>query len=236
MFCTNCGKNIPDGSQFCPECGATQETQPAYAAPAGTYAPPAYTPPATGKTVTVAGKTFPAKLLAIAGAVVVGVVVLILLCSALFGGGRETPLKNYCKAYGKANVSAFLKLYPEEVLDEVYDWDSDDKDDIQDYLDDGLDDMEDIYGEDITMSYEIKTEKELNDKRLKALGEYLEDNYDMDADELSAGYVMQVKWTIEGDDDSDNSKNWVVVYKYDGDWYMDTYATYMVSEISTLTN
>ncbi|MFB0919753.1 MAG: DUF4177 domain-containing protein [Oscillospiraceae bacterium] len=27
MFCHNCGKQIPDGSDFCPECGATQNTK-----------------------------------------------------------------------------------------------------------------------------------------------------------------------------------------------------------------
>ena len=25
MFCTNCGKEIPNGSLFCPECGASQQ-------------------------------------------------------------------------------------------------------------------------------------------------------------------------------------------------------------------
>ena len=25
MFCKNCGKEISDGTKFCPECGATQE-------------------------------------------------------------------------------------------------------------------------------------------------------------------------------------------------------------------
>lgn len=25
MFCTNCGKEIQEGSAFCPECGATQQ-------------------------------------------------------------------------------------------------------------------------------------------------------------------------------------------------------------------
>ena len=35
MFCTNCGKNIPDGSVFCPECGTTLDSAPkAPAAPA----------------------------------------------------------------------------------------------------------------------------------------------------------------------------------------------------------
>ena len=24
MFCANCGKSIPDGSKFCPECGSAQ--------------------------------------------------------------------------------------------------------------------------------------------------------------------------------------------------------------------
>ena len=25
MFCTNCGKQIPDDARFCPECGAQTE-------------------------------------------------------------------------------------------------------------------------------------------------------------------------------------------------------------------
>ena len=29
MFCTSCGKNIPDGSVFCPECGASLGAAPA---------------------------------------------------------------------------------------------------------------------------------------------------------------------------------------------------------------
>ena len=27
MFCTNCGKQIPDDARFCPECGAQTEPQ-----------------------------------------------------------------------------------------------------------------------------------------------------------------------------------------------------------------
>ena len=32
MFCTNCGSQIPDGSAFCPECGAKLTAPASYAA------------------------------------------------------------------------------------------------------------------------------------------------------------------------------------------------------------
>lgn len=41
MFCTNCGKEIQEGSAFCPECGATQQgTTPPPVANTGSYANP----------------------------------------------------------------------------------------------------------------------------------------------------------------------------------------------------
>lgn len=30
MFCKKCGKEIPDGAQFCPHCGAAQDDHPIY--------------------------------------------------------------------------------------------------------------------------------------------------------------------------------------------------------------
>jgi len=40
MFCSQCGKNIPDDTKFCPECGANiaADKAPAEGAPAGTTA------------------------------------------------------------------------------------------------------------------------------------------------------------------------------------------------------
>ena len=37
MFCTNCGKEIQDGSAFCPECGATQQGATPSVTNAGSY-------------------------------------------------------------------------------------------------------------------------------------------------------------------------------------------------------
>lgn len=231
MFCTNCGKNIPDGSQFCPECGATQAMPTAGYAPAAPDAPVTATPAAPLTTKPgLSGKT----LAAIACGAVAAVVVLILVCSALFSGGKETPLKNYCKAYGKGSASAFMDLYPEKVLEANYDWDYDDKDDVQDYLDGIHEYCEGAYGENFKVSYEIKEEKELDKSCVKALGEYLEDDYRLDADEVSAAYLMEVKLILEGDDDRESDKDWLVIYKYDGNWYMDENAYYYVDEIYDL--
>lgn len=41
MFCVNCGKEISDGSTFCPECGAAQQgTTPPPTSNTGNYANP----------------------------------------------------------------------------------------------------------------------------------------------------------------------------------------------------
>lgn len=57
MFCTNCGKSIPDESMFCPECGATLK---AAAAPAAKPVAPAKKPVAP-----IAGKPLPLKMIAL---------------------------------------------------------------------------------------------------------------------------------------------------------------------------
>ena len=49
MFCSNCGKELPDNAAFCPECGAAQKTVPQeeapQAAPQETPAEPIYSAP-----------------------------------------------------------------------------------------------------------------------------------------------------------------------------------------------
>ena len=44
MFCTNCGKEIQEGSAFCPECGATQQGATPPVTNAGGYSNPTSQP------------------------------------------------------------------------------------------------------------------------------------------------------------------------------------------------
>ncbi|MFH1149044.1 MAG: zinc ribbon domain-containing protein [Actinomycetota bacterium] len=113
MYCEECGKEIKDGTKFCPFCGGAQEETPAEAGvpapeqaetvpaaaaeappPAAVAPPPAAVtpPPAPAPAApTPPGKSFNWKALAIAaGAVVLVAVIAVVLVVALSGGDKKT--------------------------------------------------------------------------------------------------------------------------------------------------
>ncbi len=95
MFCENCGKQIPDGSAFCEECGTRIAVEAAPVAPA---APVAVAAPA--KKLTFAGLVEKVKaihqknklIFPIAGAVVVIAIALLIVFSIL---GKQVSMKDY---------------------------------------------------------------------------------------------------------------------------------------------
>ncbi|MBU1672717.1 MAG: zinc ribbon domain-containing protein [Actinobacteria bacterium] len=112
MYCEECGKEIKDGTKFCPFCGGTQEetppgagarapeqteTVPAAAAEAPppavvTPAPATMTPPPAPAPAapTPPGRSFNWKVLAVAaGAVVLVAVIVVVLVVALSGGDQK---------------------------------------------------------------------------------------------------------------------------------------------------
>lgn len=209
MYCANCGSYLPDDAGFCPYCGAVQSPQP-------------QTPTSVPSKKKSAGKFI---VIAIALVAVIGVV---LLVSALFGSNEEAPLKNYCKVYGDGNAKAMMKLYPTEVLKKGYD--IRDLEDAEDFLDD-LDYSED---DDYELEYTVKQSEKLDARDLEDFADYMETKYRMDADDFSKAYLIQVRLVSVTDGDRNVSKSWVVSYKYDGDWYLDTYARYNCESIQEL--
>lgn len=104
MFCIKCGKEIPDGSNFCPACGAVQSKVPN---PAVSEAPTVR--PTTGK---------PKKRLIIAIGAVLAVIAiaLIVILPAAGRSGAKTPeeaAKLYFEATESGNASKLAKvMYP----------------------------------------------------------------------------------------------------------------------------
>ena len=114
MFCENCGKQLPEGSQFCDACGAKtadQQSGQEQASPnyqQQPYAPPAYQqnqygnngyqnyPPQQG------GKVAPVMSVgAFLGTMIllmIPLVNIILLFVWAFGSGTNPNKKNYCRA------------------------------------------------------------------------------------------------------------------------------------------
>ena len=123
--------------------------------------------------------------------------------------------------------SCAQKMWREEYWSDEFD----DMDEMEEELKDSFEYLEDYYGGHLSVSYEIKEEMELSSRKISDLAAYLEDEYGMNSDKVTEGYLMKVKFTISGDEDDDSITDWIVVYRYDGDWYMDPEAAYYVDSI-----
>lgn len=80
MYCQKCGKEIPDGSTFCPECGATQGVQPTPGAGA--------TPVQSSMTSVNASAQKPKKKTALW--IVLGILAVIIIAAAIGGGKNDS--------------------------------------------------------------------------------------------------------------------------------------------------
>lgn len=75
MFCQNCGKELPDGTVFCPSCGARQETK--------------------GKAPKSGSSENLKMILGLAGGVLAVLIILILLIVTVYNKGRKVDLNKY---------------------------------------------------------------------------------------------------------------------------------------------
>ena len=122
----------------------------------------------------------------------------------------KTPISNYFEGMEKANAETYKKAYVKFVADDM-DLDKDDMEDM-------IEAFEDEYGKNIKISYEIKDKEKIESDDLKVVEEYVEEKYDEKV-EISDGYELDIKATIEGEDDSETTrKNTMYVYKVDGEW------------------
>ncbi len=125
----------------------------------------------------------------------------------------EDPIKNVVEGVGKANISKFMSAYPSfiaENINQIID---------EDYLQSQLEDYEDIYGNNIEMSYSITNKEEISEEDLKEEEEELKDTYDEDVD-ITKGYNLEVELKIKGDEDEDTEEDSFEVYEINGTWYL----------------
>lgn len=205
-FCGNCGTTIPEGSPFCPTCGAP--------APA-----PA---PAQG------GNKFDLKKIIIAG---VAVVLVVVLCIVLFsscggGGGASSPEKVVDKfltaAYKDFDAEATFKcMMPEDIIDEQMEKEDMEPDEAYEEFQDKLDDLKEAFEDnDVKISWEIGDVDELDKDDIKDIQEIYEDQMDLDI-EIEDAATVEVELIAEADGDENSmDMDWSVV-KIDGDWYVD---------------
>ena len=237
-FCGQCGAQLDDNATFCTNCGANlgqsvqqsniqqQNVQPNVVPGFGAV-----------NNGAVAVKKGSKKTIAVVGVIAALVIILVVVLIIAFslGGGYKAPLNSMKKALEKGDGKSVIRMSisdkyykalkdNDDVVDEHFDGDVDDYfDNIGDQL---LKSMEDRYGENIKVTYDIKKKKKIKKSDLEDYQDDLQsqaDRIDLDDYEpkVTEGYELKVKLSVKGDDDKDSDTDDINVYKVDGDWVME---------------
>lgn len=225
-FCGRCGAQLDDNAIFCTKCGAN------LGQPNQQFNADAVKNVAAKNTVTAAVKNGDKKTLAIVGGIVGAVVVLIVvfICCLIFGGGYKDPLKRMKKTLENGDGKSYRQMV---MSDKYFKAINNNNDAVDDYFKGDIDEyydydrlwapLEDMYGKNIKVTYDIKTKKKLKKSDL----EDYQDDLQRDADSMgiddyepkvTAGYELKINLSVKGDDDKYTDTNSLHVYKVDGDW------------------
>ena len=246
-FCGQCGAQLSDEATFCTNCGAAMGAQqtPQQAAQPVTntaaqgvnpYAQPDFSQQNAAASAqpdysngmnniqygygSAAGKPKISKqaLMVLGGVVVLVIILIVVLCTA-FGSSYKTPIENMIKVMEDGDGDAMRNMLAKSQIDamenvySLFDEDGMDKyfDDAAESVHDGLVDQ---YGDNFKISYEIIDKEELDSDELSDI----EDSYSYLSDsKVTAGYKLEVKMTIKGDEEK-TDKDEITVVKVDGDW------------------
>lgn len=241
-FCTSCGAQLDDNATFCTSCGAQLGNGAPSAAPQPTAASNAGA--AFQNAASQAGdavkdgfnkakeslsmeniknlKSNPNKttLVVLGGIVIVAIIVIIVLFNLIFAHPYKGTLDDYFKAIAKNDPDLYKDTMPEYQIEYLEDNRGDDFD-IDEYVENILDsisdELEDKYGDDIKITYDIKEEKKLTDKKLDDIKDDIKDTYDAKV-KVTKGYKVKMKLKIKGDDDDRTDTVTFTMAKVDGKW------------------
>lgn len=125
----------------------------------------------------------------------------------------SVALDNYFKGLQEADAKKIISAYHDFYI-EYYDYE-----DLYDdeYVQDRLEELEDEYGDNIKISYEVAKEEKIEGDDIKNVQKYIKEYYD-ESVKVEAGYKIKVKASIKGDDDKESNSNVMYVYKINGKW------------------
>ena len=123
----------------------------------------------------------------------------------------EEPVKNFVEGLSEANSEKFLKAFPSFIADYAKDIFTDE------YLEKTLDNAKETYGDNITMTYNIKGKTELSEEDLKSMVDATKTSFDKDIT-ITKGYELDLEIHTKGDKDEDTEDETIDVYEVDGKW------------------
>lgn len=241
-FCTSCGAQLDDNATFCTSCGAqlgaapsaapqprqAQPTQPAGAAVKDAFgkAKEAVNVDAIKDSLSMENiknlKSNPNKttIIALGCIALVAIIVIIILVNLIFAHPYKGMLNDYLDGISEGQGDLLKNAAPKCQIEYLEDEDKD----VDDYFDDEAEMAQKVlelaYGENVKISYTIKDEKKLSDKKLSDAKKTLKARYEVKSPDVSKGYKVTAKVKIKGDDDESEDTTTFEVYKVDGDWCM----------------
>ena len=120
---------------------------------------------------------------------------------------EEELLDHYVEAFSKGDLTELKKALPDIWLENY----------TQDALDTSIASFKNIYGDDYTIKYEIKSKQKLDMSDYEEMQEMVKSYYDVD---MTDCYSMNVLFTYSGSKKTENQEMNINYCKFDGKWYL----------------
>lgn len=123
----------------------------------------------------------------------------------------EVPIKKYIESLQEGNGEKLLEAYPQffsDILKQEY---------SAEQINEIAKQMQNVYGSNLTISYEILDKTEMEKEGLQMYKEDVKLNFDKDIN-VTAGYRINVKLTFKGDGGDSTTQEQMKVYEIDGKW------------------
>ncbi len=158
---------------------------------------------------------------------ILALVLVMLTLAACGSASYEAPVKNYFNAIQNENAEKFYRaVYDPFFIEyslERNDLDDDETDELidmcKDTVKESLDSLEDKYGKNIKITYKLENVRKFTKEDVAFLAEYLDKNFDYDAEQVQDAVVLTVKTRAIGEKDNEASTTEAVVLKVSGKWY-----------------
>lgn len=249
FFCEKCGNQLSDGQKFCTQCGTpvtpaepVAPAQPEPVAPvqpepvqqpmyqsAPVAAPAPAAKPNKVKEFIAAAKQNPKKLIlpvVILVALIAALVVFVILPNTNYKQCIDDTLavlfEGETGKLGDLAPDAFWDYYEERYEMSLKDL----KNQLKDYREEMDEEFAEDYGKNWKVSYKVLEEEEMKSRKLGKLADALEEQFDIDAKDVTKGYEVEIELTIKGSEDKDSNEMSIACLQIDGKWYACTYYEY----------
>lgn len=146
------------------------------------------------------------------GASILAVLVMLLTITGC-GAGKSAPVDKFFDGMEECDADLLLSAFPEEFVELAK------SQDMDEYFEEMLEELEDEYGK-FKITYEITDEEELDEDDLDDLCDMME-MVGIDGDEITEAWEIEVEATIKADGEEEDEDFTFVVFKLDGEWYLD---------------